>query len=608
MIHLLIGIGLIWFFSTSVFSAPQKSGLSINESPKYTENFTHFDYASPEAQKGGTLKLAAPGTFDSLNPFIITGLPGFGSDLLFSTLMAKSEDELFTIYPYTAESYEFSKDHLSITYFIKKEATFHDGSPITPEDVIFSFFTLTQKGNPTYKVIFADVKKVEKVGERGVKFTFSNTRNRELPLVIGINLPLISKKFYESYDFSKPSLTSPLGAGPYQYGPIEAGRSITMTRVKNWWGENLPVNRYQYNFDTLKVEYFRDSNVAFESFKRGEIDFRQELVAKIWATGYDFSAVKKGWVIQREFSHQIPLGMIGFILNTRKEFLKDPRVREALLYAFDFEWLNKNIFYGSYTRHKSFFSNSPFASTGLPSKEELKILEPFKDQLPHRLFKEAFILPTTHEGSTLRGNLKKAQSLLKEAGWIIRDGSLQNHQTGEIFKLEMISQFPTMEKVALHFIKNLKSLGIKATFRFLDPSQYAERVHSFDYDILAGNGIPQTNHPGNEQKDFLGSKSAYTPGSFNLCGISDPVIDTLIEEIINASDFTTLLNYVHALDRVLLWNFYIIPNWSLDKFRIAYWNKFKYPKVAPLYTIGIYTWWVDKDLEKNLMHAKKGSL
>ncbi len=598
-------VGTLFLMSiSSGFSAPLTGGLSVYGNPKYPENFTHFEYTSEDALKSGVLRLAVPGTFDSLNPYIITGVVGAGSNFIFSTLMKQSEDELFTVYPYAAESYDLAKDSASITYILRKEACFHDKTPITPEDVIFSFETLTQKGNPMFKNLFADVIKAEKVGDRGIKFTFSKKKNRELPLVLGINLPILSKAFYTTHDFSKPSLMAPLGSGPYAYGTIEPGRSLTLNRIQNWWGENLPVNKYMYNFDAIQFEYFRDANVAFEAFKLGEIDLRQENIAKLWATAYTFSAFKKGLVIKREIAHEIPLGITGLILNTRKPALQDPRVREAIGYALDFEWLNKNLFHDAYTRHKSYFSNSPFAASGLPSKEEIKILEPFKDKLPPRLFTEPFTLPLTDGSGNIRENLKKASLLLKEAGYEIRNGKLIQISTGNPLKLEVISNVPAMEKTSLSFIKNLRAMGIEAKFRLLDSSQYSERMHSFDFDIMTGI-IGQSNNPGNEQLNYWGSASAQDHGSSNYSGISDPVVDHLIERVIASGTYEELVERVHALDRVLLWGFYIIPNWSMKEFRFAYWDKFKFPSKSPLYNLGIETWWIDPILEAKLKQTTK---
>lgn len=596
---------LIQSFLSSGFCAPFKGGWSVYGTPKYGPTFTHFDYTSQEAQKRGILRLSVPGTFDSLNPFIITGVHGAGNELVFATLMSKSDDELSSMYPYVAESYEISQN--SITFTLRNDACFHNNTPLTADDVVFSFETLRDKGSPIFKNLFKDIKHAEKIDKRTVKFTFLNTKNRELPLILGINLPILSKSFYQKHDFSKPTLTPPLGSGPYQYETVSPGRSITLKRVQNWWGENLPVNKYRFNFEVIKFEYFRDPNVAFEAFKLGEIDFRQENIAKLWATAYDFHAFKKGLVLKREIVHQIPLGIMGFVLNTRKPYLKDPKIREAIGYALDFEWLNKNLFYGSYTRHKSYFSNSPFASSGLPSQEELKILEPFKDKLPSRLFTEPFELPKTDGSGNTRENFKKAHQLFKEAGYEIQNGKLINQKTGKALKLEIISNVPGTEKIALNFINNLKTLGIEASFRLLDSSQYMERINSFDFDILSGGVIGQSNNPGNEQAEFWGSKSAQEPGSYNLAGISDPVIDHLIELIVAANTYEDLMTRVHALDRVLLWGYYLIPAWSMKAFRFAYWDKFKYPNVSPLYEIGINTWWIDNKLEETLQkNLKKG--
>ena len=601
----LIGIIFPSICVSPSFGQPTTSGLSIFGAPKYKSGFTHFDYTSPKALKGGVLRLAGPGTFDSLNPYIITGTAGMGTNYVFPLLMQKSDDEMYTVYPYVAESYELATDRSYIIFHLRPEATFHDGTPITPDDVIFSFETLISKGNPMFKNLFADVKKAEKIGNSSVKFSFGPKKNRELPLILGINLPLFSKAYYTKHDFSKPSLLPPLGAGPYRFEQIEPGRSITLTRVKNWWGENLPVNKYSYNFDTIRIDYFRDPNVAFEAFKLAEIDFRQEISAKFWATGYTFPAFKDGLVIRREVDHYMPLGMTGFIFNTRKPSLSDPRVREALGYAFDFEWVNKNIFHGSYTRLKSYFSNSPFGSTGLPSPAELKILEPYKNQLPPRLFQETFTLPTTDGSGNIRANIKKAQALFAEAGFKIKNGKLINEKTNEPLKLEIISNSPMIEKVALSLVKNMKAMGIDASFRLLDSSQFTERTNSFDFDIMAGAVLPQSNNPGNEQRDYWGSASANTPGSLNLAGISDPVVDQLVESIIESPDYETLLERTHALDRVLLWKFYVIPKWSMNQYRMVYWNKFGYPEISPLYALGIETWWIDPKLEASLLAKLK---
>ena len=593
------------FASSNASATFTTQGLSVYEKPKYPANFTHFEYVSPNAPKGGKVHLAVPGTFDSLNPFIIMGTPGIGFNYIFTTLLEKSEDEAYTLYPSLAESYELAPDKSSITFKIRKNATFEDGKPITADDVLYSFKTLIENGRPMFKAQFEDVKKAEKLDAHTVRFTFKTNKNTELPLILGNNLYILPKHFYEKQDFSKPSLTPPPSSGPYRVESAEAGRSIVYKRITNWWGENLPINKGRFNFDTIQYEYFRDPMVAFEAFKQGSIDFRQELIARLWATAYDFPAVKEGRIIKKVVVHQNPLGMLGFVLNTRHPFLKNIKVREALSYAFDFEWINKNLLYGAYQRTKSYFTNSPYGAQGKPTKAELKILEKYKDKLDPRVLSEEFSPPSTTPPNNIRKNLATAQKLLAEAGYIIKNGILLDSNTQKPVSLEVISVVPSYEKMVLAFIKNLKALGIDARYKFLDTAQYLKRLHEFDFDIIAGGTIPQTTNPGNEQRDYWGSQSASTQGSHNLSGISDPIVDELIEGIIGASTYEELLNHARALDRVLLWGFYVIPKWNTSEFRFAFWDKFGFPSQTPTYEIGFETWWIDPAKEKALSNFKK---
>lgn len=590
-----------FFISTYTVQAGQAKGIALYEDLKYPATFTHFDYTNPNAPKGGSVRLGVPGTFDSLNPFIIMGTPAAGFETIFPTLLKRAGDESFSLYPYLAESFELAPDRSSITFKIRPNATFEDGVPITAEDVLFSFEVLKEKGKPMFKSAFTDVKKAEVLDKHTIRFTFESKINRELPLILGSDLYILPKHFYEKIDFSKPSILPPPSGGPYRITSVEPNRSIVYQRIPNWWGENLPVNKGQYNFDTIQYDYFRDPMVIFEVFKKGDLDFRAETTARVWATGYDFPAVKDGRVIKKIILHKNPAGMLGFIFNTRRPFLKNPKVREALNYAFDFGWINKNLMHNAYTRTKSYFSNSPFGSQGKPPKEELSILEKYKDKLDPRIFTEEFSPPSTDGSGNIRKNLAIAQKLLAEAGYKIENGHLIDLTTKKPVSIEILSVTPAYEKMTLAFIKNLKALGIEARYKSVDTAQYTKRVHEFDFDILAGGALAQSSSPGNEQRDYWGSKAASTQGSQNLSGISDPMIDTLIEEAISAPDYESLLNHIRVLDRILLWGFYVIPKWYTPEFRVAFWDKFGFPKISPSYEIGFHTWWIDPEKEKTLI-------
>jgi len=568
---------------------------------KYPAGFKHFDYANPEAPKGGNVKLAAIGTFDSLNPFILKGVSAAGIGGIFDTLTVGSSDEPFTRYGLVAESIEMPQDRSWVAFTIRPEARFHDGSPMTVEDVIWTFEALKTKGHPFYRAYYAQVVKAEKAGDRKVKFFFGPGENRELPLITA-ELPVLSKTYWGKRDFEKTTLEPPLGSGPYRVEAVEPGRSITYRRVKDYWGAKLPVNAGRDNFDTIRYDYYRDLIVALEAFKAGEYDFRQENSAKSWATGYDSPALTKGVMIKETIRHQIPTGMQAFIYNTRRPFFQDRRVREALGYVFDFEWLNKNLFYGAYTRTRSYFSNSELASSGLPDAEELKILEPFRGKVPEEVFTKEYQPPKTDGSGNIRDNAGEALKLLGEAGWTIQNEKLVNAK-GETMQFEILLDDSSFERVALPFAKNLERLGINARVRTIDTAQYQNRLDGFDFDMIV-NVFGQSLSPGNEQRDFWSSESANIRGSRNLIGIKDPVVDKLIDLVIKAADRKSLIARTHALDRVLLWGHYLIPNWHLQLFRVAYWNKFSRPPISPKYDLGFDTWWIDPEKEAALAREK----
>ncbi|HLF58932.1 MAG TPA: extracellular solute-binding protein [Alphaproteobacteria bacterium] len=578
-------------------------GLSIYGDLKYPPNFTHFNYVNPDAPKGGDVKLSAVGTFDSLNPYILKGVPAAGLNLTFQTLLANADDEASAAYGLIAESVETPPDRSWVIFTLRPEARFHDGSPITPDDVVFSFDTLRAKGHPFFRAYYASVKSVEKIGERQAKFTFAPGNNRELPFIIGNGLPILSKAFFEKNQFDKTTLQPILGSGPYRVESVVPGRSITYSRVPDYWAAELPTERGQYNFDTIRYDYYRDSTVDLEAFKAGEYDFRAENTAKVWATGYDFPALRAGLVKKEEIPNEQPTGMQAFVFNTRRPIFQDRNVREALGYAFDFEWTNAHLFYGAYTRTGSYFSNSELASRGLPSPGEREILDRYRGKIPDEVFTKEYDPPSTDQPGGIRANLIEAQELLKRAGWVVRDNRLVNDKTGEPFAFEILLVNPAFERIAAPFADNLRRLGIDARIRTVDTSQYQNRADQFDFDMIV-DGFGQSLSPGNEQRDFWTSKAAETPGSRNTIGIHDPVVDALVELVIGAPNRQALTDRTRALDRALLWNFYVIPHWHVRVYRVAYWDKFVHPEVTPKYALGFTTWWIDSNKAAEIASTK----
>jgi microcin C transport system substrate-binding protein len=579
-------------------SAPQPThGIAIFGDLKYPANFTHFDYVNPDAPPGGVVKLASFGSYDNFNPFIIKGNAAAGAHSLHCSLLSSSEDEPMSSYAYLAEKVELAPDRKSEIFTLNKNAKFSDGTPVTADDVIFSFQTLLKKGQPMFAQYYKDVKNVEKINDHQIKFTFTTDKNRELALILG-QIPVFSKIYYTKHDFEKADLTPPIGCGPYKIASLKAGQSINYERVPGWWAENLPSQKGHQNFDITYI-YYRDQNVMFEAFKSGDHDFRMENVAKNWATGYKIPAVTQGKVVLKEADDRLPKGMQMNIFNIRKPLFQDRKVREALAKVFDFEWANKNLFFNSYTRTLSYFSNSVLASSGLPQGEELKTLEPFKDQLPPETFTQEFKLPITNGSGNDRKVLAEVDKLLKEAGWIVKDGKRINAKTGEPFTFELLLADPGYERVALALQRNLAPLGIVMTIRTVTPSQYIERLGNYDYDSML-QLYPESETPGNEQREYWGSKAADIKNGYNYAGLKNPVVDQLIELIITSPDRPTLTARVHALDRVLLWQFLGIPEYHSKTTRIAYWNKFGQPKIKPKDGVGFSTWWVDPALAKKL--------
>ncbi len=573
-------------------------GIAMHGDLKYGPGFKHFDYANPDAPKGGTVRLNAVGTYDSFNSFIIKGNPSAGLGFIYENLMSGSADEAFSQYGQLAESVRTPKDRSWVEFTLRAEARWHDGRPVTADDVIWSFNTLVEKGTPFFRFYYGSVSKVSQTGPRAVRFDFKPGENRELPLILG-QLTVLPKHYWETRDFTKTTLEPPLGSGPYKIESFEAGRSITLQRVDDYWGKDLPVNRGLYNFDRIRYDYYRDGTIALEAFKAGEYDYRAENASKAWATAYDIPNVKKGLIRKEEINHNRSSGMQAFVFNTRREIFKDRRVRKALAHAFDFEWSNRNLFYGQYSRTRSYFDNSELAATGLPEGDELKLLEKYRGRIPDEVFTQTYNPPKNDGSGNIRRNLRTASKILTEAGWIIKDRQRVHAETGKPLTFEILLVSPLFERIVLPFAKNLEKLGVKARVRTVDPSQYRRRLDTFDFDIIVG-GAGQSLSPGNEQRSFWGSKAADLEGGRNTIGIKDPVIDELIELLIAAPHRQALVDRVRALDRVLQWGHWVIPHWHAKYDRIAYWNKFGRPEITPIQGNQFVAWWVDPVKEKAL--------
>lgn len=564
--------------------------LSLLGEPALPPDFTHFPWANPDAPKGGTVVLGAIGSFDSFNPFIIRGTPAAGIGGIYEQLLADNPDEASTEYAHIAEAIEVADDRSWVAFDLREAARWHDGRPITSEDVAWTFNTLRTQGRPFFRAYWADVVAVETPSPRRVVFRFRDGSNRELPLILG-QLQVLPRHWWEGRDFTRPLTEPPLGSGPYRVDAFELGRTVTYRRVEDHWAQALPTGRGLNNFDVMRYEYFRDTTVAFEAFKAGRTDFRSVNIALEWATGYDFPAFRNGLVRRDEIRHELPTGMQAFVFNTRRELFRDRRVREALALVFDFEWLNANIFYGAYARTSSFFSNSRFASSGLPTGAELALLEPFRARLPAEVFDRPFVVPTTDGSGTNRDGLRQALALLREAGWTVRDRRLVNAR-GQQMRFEILLNSPSFERVALPYRDWLSRLGIEVTVRTVDPAQFQRREDEFDFDMIV-EVFGQSQSPGNEQRDFWSCEKATQQGSRNVIGICDPVVDALIERVIAAETPEALEPAVRALDRVLLWGHYVVPQWHSRSFRLAYWDFFGRPERTPRYGVGFNAWWVD---------------
>ena len=577
--------------------------IAMHGEPKYPDSFQYVDYANPDAPKGGKIILSSTGSYDSFNPFILKGTAAAGIGNLYETLTTGSSDEAFTEYGLIAKTIEWPDDRSWVAFTIREEAVWHDGKKISPEDVIWTFNTLMEKGHPFYKYYYGDVVEVIQENDNKVRFNFKGNTNLELPLIVG-QLPVLPKHYWLKKNFEETSMDIPIGSGPYKIKNFDAGRTITYELDSDYWGKNIPIKKGTENFGVIQYEYYKDRSIEREAFKSGDIDLFSENTSKDWATSYDTPAVQNGLIKKELIEHQNPQGMQGFAFNTRKEIFEDKRVREALSYAFDFEWTNKNLFYNAYKRTNSFFENSELASSGVPSGGELDLLNDYRELLPQKLFQEEYNPPKTDGSGFMRKELQEATKLLQDAGWELQEGKLINKKSGSKFEFELLLVSPAFERIVLPFKDNLAKLGIDVSVRTIDSAQYQNRLDGFDFDMIVST-FSQSLSPGNEQRNFWGSDAAKTNGSRNIIGISNEVIDSLIEKVISAKDREDLIVTTRALDRVLLWNHYVIPQWHISAYRTLYWDIFDKPSVRPKYSLGTHTWWVDADKASTIDQRKK---
>jgi microcin C transport system substrate-binding protein len=578
-----------------------RHALSLFGDIKYPADFKRFDYVNPDAPRGGVARTISLGTFDNFN-IAVAGVKGSlapAATLIYETLMARSQDEIATEYGLLAEAASHPEDFAWVIYRLRKEARWHDGKPVTPEDVVFSIEVL-KKFSPMYGSYYRHVVKAEKLGERDIKFTFESPGNRELPHIVG-ELPVLPKHYWEGTDsegrkrdISATTLEKPLGSGPYRIKEFVAGRSITLERTKDYWGAKLPVRIGENNFDEMRYEFFRDNIVALEAFKADQADWIAENSAKQWATAYDFPAVTEKRVVKEEFPVNDSGRMQAFALNLRREQFKDARLRRAFNYAFDFEEMNKQLFYGQYTRINSYFHGTELASTGLPEGQELAILETVRDKVPAEVFTTPYQNPVGGNPDAVRANLRESARLLKEAGYEVRDRKLVD-AAGKPVTVEILVQDPSAERIVLFYKPSLERIGVTTSIRIVDDAQYQNRLRNFDYDIIIDTW-PESLSPGNEQREFWGSQAADQPGSRNAIGIKNPAIDRLIERVIFAKDRAELVAATKALDRVLLWNFYVVPQFTYGFSRYARWDRFSHAELPKYARSGLPSlWWFDAD-------------
>ena len=594
-------------FALSPASAQPSHGIAMHGDLKYPANFKHFDYVNPDAPKGGEVRLAANGGYDTFNPYVVKGRAAAGIGHLFETLMTSSADEAFSEYSLLAETIETPEDRSWVAFTLRADARWHDGKPVTVDDVIWTFAMLKSKGRPYFRYYYSNVQEPVKTGERTVKFSFTGGVNRELPLIVG-QLPVLPKHYWEGRNFESTTLEPPLGSGPYRIKEFEPNRHVVYERVPDYWGANHPTRKGFSNFDRIRYDYYRDATVSVEAFKSGAFDFRSENVSKIWATAYEMPALRDGRVVKKIFEHNRPAGMQGFVMNQRRSKFADPRVRRALSYAFDFEWSNKALFYGQYVRTRSYFDNSELASVGVPKGDVLAILDKFRGRIPEEVFTKSFEPPKTDGSGNLRRNLRTALGLFKQAGWTVdpKSKKLTNAKSGEVMSFEILLISPLFERIVLPYIRNLKRLGVEARVRTVESAQYKGRLDNFDFDVVV-TSWGQSASPGNEQRSYWGTEAAARKASRNLSGVKDPAIEELVELIISAPDRKRLVARVRALDAVLQWHHLVVPHWHIPYDRLVFWNRFGQPAKTPDQGTQFMAWWIDPEKDRKLAQSRRSA-
>jgi peptide/nickel transport system substrate-binding protein len=585
-------IGLVFIGCGTAGAAPSHA-IALHGSPLFADNFRAFPYVNPSAPKGGRLTLGVLGSFENLNPLIIQGVPAAGiREFVVESLMARSLDEPFTLYGLLAETIDVADDRKSVTFTLNPAAKFSDRQPVTPEDVITSFELLKTKGRPNHRTYFAKVTKAEKIGERGVRFTFADASDRELPLILGL-MPVFAAHATAPEKFEASSMTPLVGSGPYTVSRVDAGRSISFACDKDYWGRDLAVNRGRFNFDEVRFDYFRDASVMLEAFKSGAIDLRLEEDPGRWADAYDIDAVHDGRIVKAEFDIGLPAGMTALVFNTRRAVFSDPRVRRALMMLFDFEWINRTLYNGFFKRTTSYFERSYLASTGRPADaRERALLAPFPNAVRPEFLEDTYQFPTTDGSGQNRANQKAAYALLTEAGMVLKGGRLVNAKSGQPLAFEILANSNAQEALLLGYARSLEPLGIAVRVRVVDSAQYQERLASFDYDMIQ-NTWPSSLSPGNEQLFRWSAKTADSKGSYNFAGVKNPAADAMIDAMLAANTETDFVSAVRALDRVLLSGDYVVPLFYTPRQWVPYWARLKHPEKTPLFGYSVDTWWVE---------------
>lgn len=588
---LVIMIGAMTIYHVPFANAEPKHGISMHGELLYPADFTHFSYTNPDAPKGGVVTLGALGSYDSLNPLIVRGVAASGlRDYVFESLMARSYDEPFALYGLLAQNVETPDDRSSVTFYLHPDAEFSDGKPVTVDDIIFSHALLRDHGRPNHRFYYSKVETVDRVGDRGIRFVFTADRDREMPLIMGL-MPILPQHIYNADTFEQTTLTPPVASGPYIVDKVEAGTRLVYRRNPDYWGQDLPVNRGRFNFDQITIEYFRDANSLFEGFKKGLFQIRPEGDPGRWARGYDFPAVIEGRVIKEEIENGVPSGMAGLVFNTRKDVFADIRVRKALTLLFDFEWINKNLFFGAYARTQSYFDKSELSSFNQPASDlEREILAPFLDQISGEFIDGSYRAPTSDGSGRNRKNRRAALTLMDDAGYQLKNGKLVSKDTGALFRFEILVSTKDQERLALSYATGLDKAGITANVRLVDSAQYQSRRQTYDFDMIQNFWYGSLS-PGNEQSFYWGSDSARTDGTRNYMGVQDPAIDASITALLEARSRENFVSAVRALDRVLMSGHYVIPLFHLPKQWVARWAEIERPQTTSLYGYKTDTWW-----------------